>query len=222
MLLRRAKPAPPFDRSLTERQRDAVDREQRLARLDVEDAGARRDRRRSPSPFPAPSASGRRTASRRSCTSSRWYDSTRARVSPLNSSAGSVISSSTTGWPEYSSTRRSTNTASPGGEVEVARRLGARLAAPHVEEAARRVLVLAVVAPDPQEPEHRRVLLGVRGDERALALPAHDEVVGGERVDRLAHGALRDAEASGELDLARNRLAGLPVAGLEALLQQAP
>ena len=39
------------------------------------------------------------------------------------------------------------------------------------------------------------LLLGVRRDERALALAPHDEVVGGERVDRLAHGALRDAEA---------------------------
>ena len=60
------------------------------------------------------------------------------------------------------------------------------------------------------------LLLGMGGDEGALALAAHQQVLGGELVDRLAHRALADLEARGEFDLARDRLAGLPLAGLQA------
>ena len=78
-----------------------------------------------------------------------------------------------------------------GLQVERARDLGGRLAPTDVEQAARRMLVASVVAADAQEAEHRGSLFGVRRDEGALALPAHEQVVGGELVDRLAHRALR-------------------------------
>ena len=47
---------------------------------------------------------------------------------------------------------------------------------------------------------------GVRGDEGALALAAHQQVLGRQLVDRLAHRALAHLEARGQLDLARDRL----------------
>src|SRR5436305_171761 len=62
--------------------------------------------------------------------------------------------------------------------------------------------------------------LGMGGDKGALALAPHDDVLGGELVDRLAHRALAHAEARGELDLRRDGLAGLPLARNEALREQ--
>jgi hypothetical protein len=46
------------------------------------------------------------------------------------------------------------------------------------------------------------MLLGMRGDEGALALAAHQQVLGRQFVDRLAHRALADAKARGEVHLA--------------------
>jgi hypothetical protein len=52
--------------------------------------------------------------------------------------------------------------------------------------------------------------LAVGGNVGTLTLAPHENVLGRERVDRLAYRALADAEALGQLELARNRLAGLP------------
>ncbi len=155
--------------------------------------------------------------SRRSCTSSRDRRRACARVKPLNSAAGSVISSSTTGSPPILEH-------APQDDHRIARlraRAGARCRATPCR-AARRAGGSPGTRRSPSSRRMRRKrksdarLLGVRRDERALALPAHDEVVGGQRVDRLAHRALRHAEARGELDLARDRLAGPPLARVEA------
>src|SRR5205814_7613326 len=54
-------------------------------------------------------------------------------------------------------------------------------------------------------------------DKRSLALTADDKIVGGERVERLAHGALRNAEPRRKLELARDRLARSPLDGGETL-----
>src|SRR5262249_45171551 len=62
--------------------------------------------------------------------------------------------------------------------------------------------------------------LRVRRDERPLALAAHEDVVERELVDRLAHGALAHAIALRELELRRDRLAGLPLARFQALREQ--
>jgi hypothetical protein len=64
------------------------------------------------------------------------------------------------------------------------------------------------------------MLLGMRRDEGALALAAHHEVLGREFVDRLAHRALAHAEARGKVHLARDGLARLPLARLQALQDQ--
>src|SRR5690348_2941940 len=76
------------------------------------------------------------------------------------------------------------------------------------------------VAPDAQETEVRRLFLGVRRDERPLALPAHQQVLRRERLNRLSHRALRHTEARRELELGRNRGAGCPFAGFERALDQ--
>jgi hypothetical protein len=74
-----------------------------------------------------------------------------------------------------------------------------RAQAPAVDEAALRAAVgHAVVGLQPQEAVLRG-LLGVRGDEGALALAAHQQVLGGQFVDRLAHRALADLEARRQL-----------------------
>ena len=57
-------------------------------------------------------------------------------------------------------------------------------------------------------------------DEGALALAAGEQVIGGEFVDRLAHGALADLKPRGELELARDRLARLPFATIKRLNDQ--
>ena len=61
---------------------------------------------------------------------------------------------------------------------------------------------------------------GMRGNEGAFALAAHQHAIGSQRVQRLAHGALADLEALRQFGLARQRLAGLPLAGTEAARQQ--
>jgi hypothetical protein len=60
----------------------------------------------------------------------------------------------------------------------------------------------------------------VGGDEGALALPAHEVVLLRQFVDRLAHRALADLEARGQVDLAGDHLAGPPFAGLQPRQQQ--
>ena len=55
------------------------------------------------------------------------------------------------------------------------------------------------------------------GHKGALALLAHDQVLRRQFVNCLAHRALADLEASGQLDLAGNQFAGLPLACLQAL-----
>jgi hypothetical protein len=57
----------------------------------------------------------------------------------------------------------------------------------------------------------------VRCDKRALALAAHQQVVGGEFVDRFAHRSLADLVSGRQFDFTRNDLAGLPFAAFEAL-----
>ena len=63
------------------------------------------------------------------------------------------------------------------------------------------------------EEAEQRALLRVLGDVGALALPAVDQAVGRERVERLAHRALAHVQAAGERLLRRQRLAGGPLAG---------
>jgi hypothetical protein len=65
------------------------------------------------------------------------------------------------------------------------------------------------------------LLLGVRGDEGAATLAAHQQVVGGKLVHRLAHRALADLVARGQVELAGDDFAGLPFALLKALQDQA-
>jgi hypothetical protein len=64
------------------------------------------------------------------------------------------------------------------------------------------------------------MLLGVGGHKGALALAAHHQVFGRQFVDGLAHRALADPKARGQLHLAGNGFAGLPFAGLQALQDQ--
>jgi len=58
------------------------------------------------------------------------------------------------------------------------------------------------------------------GDEGALALPSHQQVLGRQLVDRLAHRALAHLVAGGDVHFAGDRLAGLPLAGLQAARDQ--
>ena len=51
-------------------------------------------------------------------------------------------------------------------------------------------------------------------------LTAHQDVLGGKLVDRLAHRSLAHAEARRQLDLRRDGLAGLPFARDKALGEQ--
>jgi hypothetical protein len=69
-------------------------------------------------------------------------------------------------------------------------------------------LAQPVAAFDMEELEQEAVA-GVRGDERAASLPAHEDVVGDQVVDRTPQRAHRDAEAGGE----QFGLAGECVAG---------
>src|SRR5690606_15425633 len=95
---------------------------------------------------------------------------------------------------------------------------GARFAGRTARALGRRAL-FDLVGAKAQEAE-LRAHLAVRGDEGAPALAANHEVRGGEFVDCLAHGALADAVARGELGLARDRLARLPLARLQPAQQQ--
>jgi hypothetical protein len=63
-------------------------------------------------------------------------------------------------------------------------------------------------------------LFVVSGNEGALPLPAHDQVLGRKLVDRLAHRALADLEARSEFDFAGHQFARLPFARLQALRDQ--
>ena len=204
VMARGAQAAPPLDRAARRRCRSTrstassgvacrhVEQRQRCAR-----------RPRPPAASPAPSACARRTRSRRSRTSSRDRPRSAARVRPLNSAAGSVMSSSTAGSPAYSSTRRRTITASPGLSSSSARDLAR---SPCARRTSSRRL-----------PDIRRArrCAGCAGSGSATPSPrcasrrtcpcpggAPRRLSARQRVDRLAHRALRDAEARGELDLA--------------------
>ena len=64
------------------------------------------------------------------------------------------------------------------------------------------------------------VLFGMGGHERAFALPPHEQVLGRQFVNGLAHRALADAVAGGQFHLTRDGFAWLPLAGLQALQDQ--
>ena len=57
-------------------------------------------------------------------------------------------------------------------------------------------------------------------DKSAFALTAYQQVVGRKFVDRLAHRALADAVAGGEVHFAGNGFSWLPFASLQALQDQ--
>ena len=59
-------------------------------------------------------------------------------------------------------------------------------------------------------------LLGMGRHISALALAPHQQVLGSHLIDGLAHRALADAEAPRQFLLARDRIARLPLAGLQA------
>jgi hypothetical protein len=106
-----------------------------------------------------------------------------------------------------------------GTQRQRAGHFGARAQAAAVDEAARRAAGHAVIGLQAQEAELGG-LLGMGGDEGALALAAHQQVLGRQLVDRLAHRALADLEARGQFGLARDRLAGAPQAGLQLARHQ--
>jgi hypothetical protein len=60
----------------------------------------------------------------------------------------------------------------------------------------------------------------MRRDERALALPADEQILRRERADGLAHRALRHAEARRQRHLGGDRRARRPFAGFERVLEQ--
>src|SRR5690606_27535892 len=76
-----------------------------------------------------------------------------------------------------------------------------------------------VVGGQAQEPvAHARLVVG--GDEGSLALPAQQQVLGGQFIDRLADRALAYLEAGCQVDFAGDEFAGLPFAAFQALHQQ--
>src|SRR6202163_136109 len=101
-------------------------------------------------------------------------------------------------------------------ELERPRDFGRGLASTNVEQAACRVFVATVVATNAQKPKQRRLFLGMRRNERPLALAANNEALSGERVDGFAHRSLRDTKALRKRHLARNGLARRPFAVVEA------
>ncbi len=64
------------------------------------------------------------------------------------------------------------------------------------------------------------VLFGVGGDKGALALAAHQQVVGGEFVDGLAHRALAHAKPRSQIEFAGDHVARFPFARLQAAQDQ--
>jgi hypothetical protein len=65
------------------------------------------------------------------------------------------------------------------------------------------------------------MVLGMGGHKSAFALTANQQVVAGEFIDGLAHCALADAVARGQIDFAGNGLTRLPFPRLQALQDQA-
>jgi hypothetical protein len=106
-----------------------------------------------------------------------------------------------------------------GAQLQRARHLGAGAQAPAFQDAALRRSFVAAVGLQLEEAV-AHVLLRVGRHEGALALAAHHQVLGRQFVDGLAHRALADAEARGQLHLAGDGLARLPFAGLQALQDQ--
>src|SRR5579883_3107727 len=100
-------------------------------------------------------------------------------------------------------------------QVEAPRLRPLGLALAELQHAPGRQLLDAALVANVEEVEER-VLLAVAGDEGAEPLPAHDEILRRHLVERLAHGALADAELGGEPPLARQDVAGAPVAAQHA------
>src|SRR5690606_33706270 len=104
-------------------------------------------------------------------------------------------------------------------EAQEARDLDRRAQPPALDDAAAQLLASLVVGQQAQEAElGARLVMG--GDERAAPLSPDHQVLGRELVDRLADRALADSVTASQLHLARDRLAGLPLARLQALRQQ--
>ena len=66
------------------------------------------------------------------------------------------------------------------------------------------------------------LLFGVRGHKGAPPLAAHQQMPGGQFVNRLAHRSLADAKPRRQLHFAGNHLCGLPFALLQAAQDQIP
>ena len=112
------------------------------------------------------------------------------------------------------------NTPSPVLMREQPRDLGVRLGAAQVDQAACRDIPAGRRCGGCAGSGSPTLFLGVRRDERSLALPAHEQVLRSQRVDRFAHGALGNPEPRGERHLRRDRRAGRPFACLERALEQ--
>jgi hypothetical protein len=65
------------------------------------------------------------------------------------------------------------------------------------------------------------MLFGMGGHEGAFALAAHHQVFGCQLVNGFAHRALAHTKAGGQIHLAGNGFAWLPLARLQALQDQA-
>jgi len=103
-----------------------------------------------------------------------------------------------------------------GARREVEQRRGAAVgaAALHADQRDGGQLLVAVRIDDTEEHvEH--VVARMADDEGAAALLAHQDVLGLELADRLAHGAHADTEARRQLRLAGDLLAMLPLARAE-------
>jgi hypothetical protein len=94
----------------------------------------------------------------------------------LNSAPGSQISSSTTGWPRGQQQAADLHRRLAALQSSARATSAGRAHAPAVEQAALQAAVAAVVGHQAQEAV-LRAFLGVRGDEGALALPAHEQVL---------------------------------------------
>jgi hypothetical protein len=124
----------------------------------------------------------------------------RSAVRPLKSAPGSQMSSSTTGraalqqqQPAHLHHGRRQRFSSSARATSRRRAQAAAVEQPALQRrAARRSSGIR------RRKRYWRALLGVRGHEGALALAAHQQVLGGQLVDGLAHRALADAEARGQ------------------------
>ena len=72
------------------------------------------------------------------------------------------------------------------------------------------------IGAQPQKPE-AKLLLAMAGHKGALALPAHQQVLGSQFVDGLAHRALADVVAPGQLHFTGNDFQRFPLSSLHAV-----